>query len=118
LPSYTPRHWVARVPRGCHSPYPLFWAPEGLPIIIPSDAYKFDTESVVKYTVAYLLRARIVDPADTAVAKERLCKQTRVSEQWLGDRHVIAATFAHPTIAEMLEALFSVPSVPKLYVSW
>jgi hypothetical protein len=29
LPSYTPRHWVARVPRGCHSPYSLLWAPEG-----------------------------------------------------------------------------------------
>jgi hypothetical protein len=29
LSSYTPRHWVARVPRGCHSPYPLLWAPEG-----------------------------------------------------------------------------------------
>jgi hypothetical protein len=29
LPSCTPRHWVARVPRGCHSPYPLLWAPEG-----------------------------------------------------------------------------------------
>jgi hypothetical protein len=28
-PSYTPGHWVARVPRGCHSPYPLLWAPEG-----------------------------------------------------------------------------------------
>jgi hypothetical protein len=27
LPSYTPRHWVARIPRGCHSPYPLVWAP-------------------------------------------------------------------------------------------
>jgi hypothetical protein len=29
LPSYTPRHWVARVPRRCHSPYPLLWTPEG-----------------------------------------------------------------------------------------
>jgi hypothetical protein len=28
-PSYTPRHWVARVPRGCHSPYPLLRDPEG-----------------------------------------------------------------------------------------
>jgi hypothetical protein len=28
-PSYTPGHWVARVPRGCHSPYPPLWAPEG-----------------------------------------------------------------------------------------
>jgi hypothetical protein len=29
-PSYNPGHWVARVCRGCHSPYPLLWAPEGL----------------------------------------------------------------------------------------
>jgi hypothetical protein len=28
-PSYTPGHWLAWVPRGCHSPYPLLWAPEG-----------------------------------------------------------------------------------------
>jgi hypothetical protein len=29
LPSYTPGHWVARVPRDHHFPYPLTWAPEG-----------------------------------------------------------------------------------------
>jgi hypothetical protein len=27
-PSYTPGHWVARVPRDRHFPYPLTWAPE------------------------------------------------------------------------------------------
>jgi hypothetical protein len=29
LPSYTPRHWVAQVPRECHFMYPQMWAPEG-----------------------------------------------------------------------------------------
>jgi hypothetical protein len=58
--------------------------------------------------VAYLLKARVVEPAETAVAMERLCKQTPVARQWLGDRHAIAATVAHARIAELLEAMFSV----------
>jgi hypothetical protein len=56
--------------------------------------------------VAYLLKARIVDPADTAIARERFCKQMRVTLQWLGDLHVIAVTTAHTTVVEWLEALF------------
>jgi hypothetical protein len=64
--------------------------------------------------VVYLLKARIVKPAEAAVARERLCEQAPVARQWLGDRHVIAATVSHATITEMLEAVFSVRSVPRL----
>jgi hypothetical protein len=52
--------------------------------------------------VAYLLKARIVEPAETAVDR-----------QWLSERHVTAATFTFAI--ELLEAVFSVRSVPKLY---
>jgi hypothetical protein len=58
-----------------------------------------------------------VEPAETAVAKERLCIQKPVTRQWLGDRHVIAATVAHATIAELYSmrfAPFSVRSVREL----
>jgi hypothetical protein len=60
-----------------------------------------------------VLKARIVKPAETAAARERLRK--RVARQWLGSRHVMAATDAHATKEEMLEAVFSVRSVPWLY---
>jgi hypothetical protein len=61
-----------------------------------------------------LLGGRIVEPAEMAVAREWLCKQTCVARQWLGDCHVIGATGAHVTIAELLE-VFAVGSVPRLY---
>jgi hypothetical protein len=32
-PSYTPAHKVPRVPRDHHFPYPLTWAPEGMPCL-------------------------------------------------------------------------------------
>jgi hypothetical protein len=63
-----------------------------------------------------------VEPAETAVARERLCKPTPVAGQWLGDRHVKATIVAHATIAKLLEAVFpvwsppfSMRSVPGLY---
>jgi hypothetical protein len=65
--------------------------------------------------VACWLKARIVEPAATAVTRKRLCKQTPVARQWLVDRHVIAATVAHVQIAELLEAVFPVRSVSRLY---
>jgi hypothetical protein len=65
--------------------------------------------------VAYWLKAGIVEPAETAVPRERLCKQTPVARQWLGDRHVITATVTHATIEKLLEAVFSVGSVQRLY---
>jgi hypothetical protein len=49
--------------------------------------------------------------------QERLCKQTPVARQWLGDRHVIVATVAHATTAKLLEAVISVRSVPRIYNS-
>jgi hypothetical protein len=32
--SSTPGHWVPRVPRGCHTPYPPLWVPEGRYVLI------------------------------------------------------------------------------------
>jgi hypothetical protein len=58
----------------------------------------------VIYYVECLLKDRIVKPAETAVAR-----------QWLSRRHVMAATDTHVTIEELLEAVFSVRSVPRLY---
>jgi hypothetical protein len=52
------------------------------------------------HTVACLLKARIVKQAETAVARERP-----------NIRHVITATDTH----SILEAVFSVLSVPRLY---
>jgi hypothetical protein len=65
--------------------------------------------------VSFWLKARIVELTETAGAMERLCKQTPVARQRLGGRHVIAATVAHASIAELLEAVFYVQSEPRLY---
>jgi hypothetical protein len=67
--------------------------------------------------VAYLLKGRILKPTETAVSRERLCEQTPVARRWLGDRHMIAAIVAYSIIAELLDAVFSVRSVPRLYNS-
>jgi hypothetical protein len=40
---------------------------------------------------------------------------TSVARQWLSSRHVIAATDTHATIVEILDAVFSVRSVPRFY---
>jgi hypothetical protein len=39
LPSYTPGHWIALVPRGRRNPYPLTWAPEGISVHTKSKLY-------------------------------------------------------------------------------
>jgi hypothetical protein len=59
--------------------------------------------------VAYLLKARIMKPVETTVARERLC-DTAVARQWLGERHVTAATLTYATAEEMSEAVFSIVS--------
>jgi hypothetical protein len=53
-----------------------------------------------------------VELAETAIARERLCKQTPVARQWLGHRHMIAATSQPGTMEELLEAVFSLWSAP------
>jgi hypothetical protein len=63
----------------------------------------------VIYFVECLLKAIIVKPAETAVAN------TPVAGQWLSSRHVMVATDTHATIEELLEAVFSVRSLPRLY---
>jgi hypothetical protein len=52
-----------------------------------------------------MLKARIVKPAGTAVARELLCKHTRCQ--------TMAATDTHATIEERLEAVFSERSMPR-----
>jgi hypothetical protein len=64
--------------------------------------------------VAYLLKAKIMESADIAIARERLLN-TPIARPWLSSRHVKAATDTHETIKELLEAAFSVRSVPRLY---
>jgi hypothetical protein len=52
-------------------------------------------------------------PAETAVAKESLCKHF-LARQWLCSLYVIAATDRHTKI-ELLETVFSVQSVQRLH---
>jgi hypothetical protein len=64
--------------------------------------------------VACPLKARIVKPAETAVAIDGSVN-TLVARQWLSSCHVMAATYIHARIEELLEAVFSVWSIPRLY---
>jgi hypothetical protein len=41
---------------------------------------------------------------------------TPVARQWLSERHVTAAALAYATIEELLEAVFSVQSAPRLHI--
>jgi hypothetical protein len=59
--------------------------------------------------VECLLKATIVQPAETAVAGERLCKlviarerlcKYAVARQWLSSHHVMAATDTHAIVEE------------------
>jgi hypothetical protein len=75
----------------------------------------FKLEELMINVVAYWLKARIVEPAATAIARERLCKQMPVARQWLSDCHIIAATIPHATIAELLEVVFTVWFALRLY---
>jgi hypothetical protein len=58
-------------------------------------------KSKVLTIVACLLKARIVKPAETAVAKERFCK-----------RHTSVATVTHATIEVPLGTVFFMRSGP------
>jgi hypothetical protein len=51
-----------------------------------------------------MLKARLVKGAETAVAR-----------QWLSKRNVTAAALTHTTMEELLEAVFFVQSVLRLY---
>jgi hypothetical protein len=55
------------------------------------------------HTVRWRLKAGIVERIDAAI-----------SRQW-NDEHVSAAKNQHATIAELLEAVFSMQSLPRLY---
>jgi hypothetical protein len=59
------------------------------------------------YIVACLLKARLMEPAETAVAREHLCKHSHCL--------VMATTDMHATIEKLLESVFSVQSVSRLY---
>jgi hypothetical protein len=65
-------------------------------------------------TMAYLLKSRIVMPPETAVAREQ--HGNNITRCFLhGSHHVPTATGMHATIEELLEAAFSVGSVPMFY---
>jgi hypothetical protein len=64
--------------------------------------------------VTSLLKSGIVKPADRVVVRELLCKHA-LCRQWLISRHMSAATDTHATVEDMLEAVFSVWPVPRLY---
>jgi hypothetical protein len=64
--------------------------------------------------VARLLKDVSVKLVETAVARERLCKHA-LARQWLSIRHVIAATVTHAIMEVLLEVVFSVRSVQRLY---
>jgi hypothetical protein len=75
--------------------------------------------------LAYLLKARTVKPAETAVAKERLCKHWRCfrdfrdTQQWSNWEAVFSTRsmrlLRDATIETLLGEVFSVRSVPRLY---
>jgi hypothetical protein len=58
----------------------------------------------IERVVSSLLRVRIVKPAETPVAK-----------QWLSSRQVLATRDTHSTMKELLEVVFSVRPVPRVY---
>jgi hypothetical protein len=92
-------------------------APATLVSFAPTDR-KMRMENIsVGYSerIACLLTARSVEPAEKAIAKERLRKKTRVTRRWLSERHVTTATLTYATIEELLEEMFFVRSAPRLY---
>jgi hypothetical protein len=76
-------------------------------------------------TVAYLLKARNVKPAETTVARERLCKHASCYatgcnlQQWSNLEAVFCTLSVRQlrdaTIEELVGKLFPMPSVPRLY---
>jgi hypothetical protein len=75
--------------------------------MIPVNKFSTYFFRVLFHTVACLLKSRIVKPAETTVARERLCKHACC--------HTMAVTDMHATTEELLEAVFSLWSVPRLY---
>jgi hypothetical protein len=61
-----------------------------------------------------LLQARIIKPAKGAVARERL-RKLMLLRHWLTLRHEKVATYTHATMEKLLETVFSVWSVLRLY---
>jgi hypothetical protein len=59
---------------------------------------------VFVYIMTWLLKARIVERIDAAVAR-----------QWCSKKHVSAAVNQHATIEELLVVVFLMQSVPRLY---
>jgi hypothetical protein len=55
------------------------------------------------------------DSTNTSIARLQKPKHIPVARQWLSKRHVTTATFTYATIGELLEAVFPVRSVPRLY---
>jgi hypothetical protein len=60
--------------------------------------------------VTCLLKAGIVEPEEMAVARQWLCKHVSMATNSRD-----ATTYTHATLEEMLEAVFSVGSMQRLY---
>jgi hypothetical protein len=65
-------------------------------------------------TVAYLLKARTVE-SEKQLLLGNGSANPPIAGQWFSMCHVIATTDAHAKIEELLEDVFSVESVPRLY---
>jgi hypothetical protein len=50
-----------------------------------------------------------------AIDRLEQSKQTSIARHWLSKRHVTTVTFTYTTIEELLEVMFSVWSMPRLY---
>jgi hypothetical protein len=58
-----------------------------------------------------LLKAGIAEPKETAVAREWLCKHVSMAT----NSHDHSNRYTNTTIEELLEAVFSVRSMPTIY---
>jgi hypothetical protein len=54
-------------------------------------------------------------PATISITKLQQPKQAPIARQWLSKRHVTAATLTYTNIEELLEAVFSMRSMTKLF---
>jgi hypothetical protein len=61
---------------------------------------------IIKYILTCPLKGRIAEPEETAIAA--------IARELLG-KHASTVTDTHATIEELLEAMFSVCSAPRLY---
>jgi hypothetical protein len=60
--------------------------------------------------VTCLLKARIEELEKTSIARQRLCKHVSIATN-----HVTTATDTHSMIDELLEVVFCIGSMQKLY---